>query len=395
MTTIPRLTIHVTSPEEATRYHAAGATHLIIDNSYYSNRSMVSSKDPQDIQSLLKFCQNLSPKPTTSITCDVVLHNHMVPSIITLFETLKDTPPDYIRFQDLGILPLIQEILPQSKATYINETGSSNVESLRALKTLGTPSIQLNNELPYSEIKTITSALAAEWQLQIHGHILIQHSHRQLLKNVTNSTKQKFIRSEDQDFKGRFYHFFESDHGCFMFGHFDRCLAPVLDKVLKCPLSDWIIDCRGLEVAHNETVLNHYKALLEDIKGINKDRLDQIQDALAAQSDMPLKIGFFNVNKTDIDWRDQKKSKTTHYHVLGHCIDIQKQGHILIELEETIKHTDQLYILTPEEKELPFHKPHLSNLSGTPLESSESHPIVKLNWIKGVTAGSKLVRLLG
>lgn len=387
----PRIAVHVTHIDEIDPYLNAGATHLIIDNSYFSNRSMAPSHPPREVKGLLDHVKSIAPTITTSVTCDVILHHHMIPEIIDLFEHLKESPPTAIRYQDLGLLPLIHEHLPECTPTFISETGNSNNESLDVLEHLGAKSIQLNNEIPYSQLKNITQNPKINWQLQVHGHILIQHSHRKLLSSVSGKKDRHFTRSEDQDFKGRYYHFFESHHGCFMFGHFDRCLISEAKKLRRLALSDWIIDGRGLGIEHNVTVINAYQSILGEEEP-SKEKLENTFSILQDQSRTPLKIGFFNTNKTDVDWRDQKTTQLSKYTIKGACIDIQKNSHIVVEVEEDFDANDTLIILTPENKELSFHKLKLSSLNNKSLKTTQNETLVKIAWIKGVTAGSKLVK---
>ncbi len=384
-----KLTTFISSEKELHDYVKAGATHLIIDNTPYSNRSLKPESTLQNTISLFKTCQTKYPDIKLSLNCDVILHNHMIDDIISLFKLLNDINCHHIRFQDLGILTLIKDYCPKATPCYISETGSNNIESLKQLVELGVECIQFTNELPFNHIQQFENELNIETQLQVHGHILIQHSHRQLLSGI-NKAAFTFHQTEDHNFKGRFYHFYEGQHGTFMFGHFDRCLLEEISRLKKCNITDWIIDFRGLNNdIISQCITTYQKTAKTDL---NKTNLTQYKLNLEILTKRPSKAGFFISNKTDIDWRDEKKQPLKNKQVVAQFLDTEKPNYLVMEAIHKFEVTDNLYLLTPENKELHYNTISISNLTDSNLTVCQSGEMIKLPWIKGIMPGTKLIQ---
>ena len=384
-----QLATYILNEEEVISAVSNGVTHLICDNSYFSNQSLNPETDPHKVVDLLQFCNKNFPNCTLSVNLDIVLHESHIENMRTLLKLLSSSPVHEIRIQDLGMIALVQEYCPDKEICFLGHNAYNNSESFQLCHDLGVSSFQFNNELPHLEIERIIRNCPYQFGIQVHGHILIQHSNRRLLFDKNKQLSLKHIKSEDRSFKNRYYTFFDSNHGCFMYNHFERCLIEKIESLKELQLSQWIIDLRNYSKEYKEASFKIYKKLLTE--NVSETSQKKYLDTLQACTEKPLKLGFFHVNQTDSDWRDEKQHKTKKKIIIGTIISVIKHDNIVIELKDSINSNKHYAIQTPEGKCIQIKLNNFHTLTNETITGETGAQYVLLNWIKGCSPGSLLI----
>ncbi len=403
----PELVTFASSEEEVLRSIDAGSDHLVLEDSKLSLRSF--SDDFKmagfdKIKQLALAAKEKKPDIVLSFNCDILAHEHHFPLIKQALETLRTLPLSSIRVQDMGLLPYLKVHYPQFRRHFAAEIGNHNRESVSFFNTLAERQI-LSNELPYVELSDIIQNTRSEYEIQVHGPILIQYSYRRFLagleapaQGVPSESYAPIIRiAQDQEYPGRHFQFYDNPHGHLMYLYFDRCLISYLPQLFSLNLHAWLIDSRGESEAYRDTAIRCYKqerdAYLE-----NPSRWalsPKTMDMLTSVSRRPLKGGFFRANQTDQTWRVPLPSELQNLQKVGTVVDSIKGRLLTLECEETIQREDVLTFWTPDHRQIHFPVHTMWDLRHQLLASSEGHLLIQLPWIKGVIPKSQVFKMSG
>ena len=379
----------------------SGATHLILDHPDLSIRTYSKTRLPlvDTILSLSQYALKLDPSIQLSLNLDMLVHDQHFPMVESCLKHISDSSIHSIRIQDPGLISLIQELSPHKHVHLCTDTGNNNIHSA----SFYSPMVQrqiLTNELPFIDIRSIIHHVPSEFELQVHGPILIQYSKR---KFQTDYLRQS---SGDHDLSGprtaidlempkREFLFNETTHGHFMYAHFDRCLINHIDRLMALPLSSWLIDCRGYSHIVMKEVISAY---VQELSRFYQDDSSSwtpsftLMDHLTSLIQRPLKPGFFLANRTDSDWRNQKPSLSNQFMPIGKVVNVIKNKSLIVECTVPIHRHDVVCIVTPEFKRINTKLTALRDINDQDINQSIVGQFINLNPLKGVCAGSTLYR---
>jgi len=377
---VTHLCTYAQSKSDLLRAYSHGIRHIILEHSLLSVRSFYLSPNLglSDLETLITEAQNIG-YDDISIQCDRVVHDEHFPILQDLVEIMKKKGIYKVSLQDIDAVMFFKEKIPESKLIFQPDIGFHNHLSFSILKRY-LAGIVIGNECPISTIKTILNHSKNlnlekemfEYQLQIHGLILLQYSYRRYL----GTSKIDYSLAQDHDYKGRYFQFLNNQHGHFMFSYFDRCLLKAMSEVESLGLSHYLIDVRGQKSSYQDAVFNAYYQFLTN----PQSDLSVLFDQLALSSPRSLKPGFFRANQTD-----QDRKKRYEKEPIGQIIDSQKNKYILIQCFEEIK-TGQILFAISEEKVMMVNIQQLMSLDGKEIQSSQSNQWVCVPWQKGLKA---------
>ncbi len=334
----------------------AGVDRLILEDSQLSIRSF--SENTDNIEALATLARSLSPTIELSVNCDVLAHHFHLPKIEKLIETMQRCSISLIRIQDPGLMTWLKEKWPDIKIHLATETGNLNLESIRYYSQFADQQT-LGNEMPIADIQKALE-IDTKFEIQVHGPILIQYSYRRFMSGLTGNTKPIIRLSQDNQYPGRYYKFYDNEHGHFMYLYFDRCLLKYVRDIQN--IHSWLIDARGENADYLESALRAFQGIGEPV------------------GPRPFKPGFFRVNNTD-----QELMLKTHHTdgIIGTVVDIVPGKCVTLELQKPLKAGDALTVETPEGKSFSYVAEELKSLGGDALESSRPYRLVKIKWKKG------------
>ena len=375
---------------------SSGADHLILEHPLVCIRSYSDHFDDTSfshLEALVHHMSNHHPAIRLSANCDLLFHQRHL-TILTLFlKTCQKLSLSTIRIQDPGLIGLIQEVYPQANITLAMEIGNHNHESIRYFSLCCTRQV-LSNELPKEDMAAFKENIKTEFECQVHGPILIQYSNRRYLTGAkktphTNDSTPIKTRTQDQQYPGRLFTFYDNPHGHMMYAYFDRCLYRHIEDLKNLNLTAWLIDGRGQTNDYLTTALKTYKSALlsDDPNPFNTHTWNH----LVAVSPRALKAGFFRANKTDQVRESGYVAPDTTTQYIGEILDVIKDRVITIETECPLHVGDNLLICT-HKKQIPITVSRLSDIWGNDIKSSIPYQLVIMAWIKGVSAKAKVYR---
>lgn len=360
----------------------AGATHVILDDPAISCRSY-QDPDPRRLDTLDRLLHATEQYPNCifSVNCDKLFHTHEFDLLDRVIARILDSPVRWMRVQDIGAMAYIAEHEPAIRIILNTEMGNANAQSMAAFSQTATRQV-LGNELPVAAIKTIQKTVDTQYELMVHGPILLQYSYRRYLGSLMETERVIQGSIDDTDYPGRHFPVLDNRHGHFMFFYMDRCLLGYSSVVLGLNLSGWIVDGRGQSDAYLTTALSAYRHCLD---------AQTTGDAKPVQavSPRPLKPMFFLVNNTDQERQAERDGL-----VLGTVIDVIKGDCIHVTLCEPFRgfQAPPRLLLPQHDRHQPYASiPPVHTLTGEPCTTAEPGDIIQLPWIKGASPKAVLV----
>jgi U32 family peptidase len=372
----------------------SGAEHLILEDSKVSLRSYTDnfkSPDFSHIIELATYARSLDPNIELSAQCDLLVHDRHFPTLERFYTAVQEAKIHTIRVQDQGLITYFKSCAPDLDIIYMQESGNHNTYSAEYFSQCVKGQV-LSNELTATEIDRFVKNISCNFEIQVHGPILIQYSNRRFMTGLdeTKDTDDTQVLSKyayDKDYPGREFIFLDNPHGHFMYVYFDRSLIRYIPQLYDLHLNGWIIDARGESDAYLKTTLSSYKTLRDSYQK-NPSNWDTPIEAIKAIDDVsrrPQKAGFFRANQTDKGRKSPYADLPENTRFIGTVKDVIKDKKITLELEEPLSIGDLIYISSPRKVLIELKVSHIT--------ATEYDAIVQLRWHKGVLAKSKVYKL--
>ena len=395
MVTKPELITYCANQEELDHAVKAGADHLILDHPAISLCSWIQPRpfdNFESLQSMIRYSKKQYPNIRLSVNCDVIIHQTQLPLIDQLAAILKETPVDFIRVQDIGLLYYFSKWIP---TIYHAQMGNSSYVSVSQVAEHANRQT-LSMDLPHSEIAMIKTKTQADLEVVVHGHCLIQYSQRRFLSGLENQSadqlNQIHLLAEDEDYPGRRFTFLDNPHGHFMFAYFERSLLQDKDELKACELAGWVVDVRGQKATYKDYCLTAYNNLRQAKPDTNLSQ--SLFETIKAIAPRPLKPGFFRMNQTD----KRRFKKVAHQaqgsaDIVGQVLDVVAKKRVTILLKQPLQLGEQLAVLHPKVSNLELLVTTLWDIDNCEISQAKTGALVQLPWIKGIQQHALLQRI--
>lgn len=386
-----KFSTYTSSLANALVFIETGVSHIIIDHPLLSIRSF-SDSDSKNLNCLIPIFQTLenNDQISVSLNCDFIYHHDYHDNLLCeLIDILEPYKKIRIRIQDPGLLFFFKEKLPLHQLIYNPEIGNHNTESITNYQSWCHRQV-LSNEIPVTQLKRITASLPQSEYL-VHGSILIQYSLRKFLSWSSNLPQRRY--GSDEDYPKRKHLLYETEHGHFMYAHFDKSLLRQIPDLLTLSLSHWLFDLRHLPLSNACQIIALYKKSLKTYRhspDLFYETIDDHDQSLKKLSPHPLKPGFFKINNTDQDRSYTTPDPPENYEEIGKIIDVVKGKIVTVELQKTIVALAPVYIGTPEGKLLFFETIPFTTLAQDRAHSLKAFKLYTIPWSKGISSGSRL-----
>lgn len=385
----------------------AGIDHLILEDSKVCIRSYSEDFNKDDfgkLADLAHYSRSLNPKIILSANCDLLIHERHLNRIQLFIKSVKAANIPTIRIQDIGMIPLIKEIYPTATIHLNPEIGHHNKFAIAHFSKLVSRQV-LSNELTAEEIKAVTDYSPGEYEVQVQGPILIQYSNRRYLSGLSYTSNTGEIEShpsiirttQDQDYKQRFYRFYDNAHGHMMFLYFDRCLIRYIPELIETGCQSWLIDGRGESTDYLIDSISLYKRERDLYSAsTSKEAFFKLQSV----GQRPQKAGFFRANMNDQRRKSYTISPPEGTVYAGKIVDLKKPSVVALECETPISIGDRFIYSNPKGESLEYTLTQLHSLNHETIQTSDQiktkhrYPIVLIKWQKGMAVKSKLYKAI-
>ncbi|MEF9934194.1 DUF3656 domain-containing U32 family peptidase [Clostridium sp.] len=148
-----------------------GADAVYIGGSEFSARKYASNFEREEITEAVRFCHCYNVR--LYVTINTLLDDRECLSALEYAKFLYETGVDAVIVQDLGLLKLLKEHLPNLEIHASTQMSVHNLEGVNMLYEMGITRVVLARELTLKEIKYIKENTKAELEVFVHGALCI------------------------------------------------------------------------------------------------------------------------------------------------------------------------------------------------------------------------------
>ncbi len=179
---------------------------------------------------------------------------------------------------DLGVMALLQRVIPNCEIHISTQTSVVNSEACKAYMALGAKRIVLSRELSAEEIRRIRDNIPPALQLEafVHGSMCISYSGRCLISNhfVKRDANRgactqpcrwnyKLYRLEEEKRPNDVPSIMQTDEGTFVFSSRDMCMIEHIPELFACGIDSLKIEGRMKSAYYTAVVTNTYRMALD------------------------------------------------------------------------------------------------------------------------------------
>lgn len=160
---------------------ANGANAVYLGGGRFNARVNAGNFSGQELVAALDYAHERGVK--VYLTLNTLLKNDELNEAMELAAFVSQQGADAVIVQDLGLLRLIKEALPELPVHVSTQATVTQSASVRMLEQLGASRVVLARELSLEEIKTIRQACRAELEVFVHGALCVCYSGQCLMSS--------------------------------------------------------------------------------------------------------------------------------------------------------------------------------------------------------------------
>jgi putative protease len=297
-----------------------------------------------------------------------------------------------IRTQCPGAAMWVRENAPEKPLQFVVENSNHNMPALkRWVANLRPQRVVLSTQLPEDKLIACCQELDTECEVLGAGKILLFYSKRNLLQaNFGNDDEGSDARwiyadSSSEESASRPFPTIENEHGTFMYLNKDHFILDSLARLEAGGMHTIRIDLRDLQAGDHAA------------KGIDTICAMTIahDPGLDTVWSRPTSAPFFKRNRTDKQFARMKPQTRLLRDAMcvAEVVSVERGALLgLLTLREFDTRGASFKFVAHDGSELPVELDTFSDVAGNPLTRCSAQKVVRCPWVKGVKAGSILVR---
>ena len=117
------------------------------------------------------------------ITLNTLIKNYELNDVLRFAEYIYKEGADAVIVQDLGLIKLLREYLPDLCIHASTQMTLANSEAVKSVEKMGVKRVVLPRELTLEEIRTISGETSAELEVFVHGALCVCYSGQCLMSS--------------------------------------------------------------------------------------------------------------------------------------------------------------------------------------------------------------------
>lgn len=159
-----------------------GANAVYIGGKSFSARQFANNFDDDEMVQAVRFCHSYGVK--LYVTMNTLLDNTELEGAVSYAAFLHSIGVDAIIIQDIGLLKVLRESIPDLEIHGSTQMTAHNLEGVKLLHDMGVKRVVLSRELSMDEIRYITKNTPAEIEIFVHGALCISFSGQCLMSSM-------------------------------------------------------------------------------------------------------------------------------------------------------------------------------------------------------------------
>jgi len=337
-----------------------GADAVYFGGENFSLRAGAGNMNKEEMLEGISFAHERGKK--CYLTINIYAHNEDIAPLKEYLHEIKDFDIDAFIVSDLGIVGLIQEIIPDAEIHLSTQANMTNYETAKFWHRLGIKRIVLARELTFKEIRELKDNTPDELEYEafIHGAMCISYSGRCLLSNFmaerdanhgacAHPCRWKYTLMEEKR-PGEFYPIEEDERGTYILNSRDLCMIEYIPELINSGLSSLKIEGRMKSAFYVAQVVQAYRKAIDAYYDDPENyKFNEVwMDELKKASHRQFTTGFYFDKPTNKDQNYQTSSYERDYTFTGKVLSYdEKTGYAIIEQRNKMVLGEEIEVFGP------------------------------------------------
>lgn len=321
------------------------------------------------------------------LTCNTLQRNNEIDKFPEFIKYADSVGIDACIANDIGVIDLIKKHAPDMDIHVSTQAGIVNYQTALSFYNMGAKRVVLARELSLEEIAQIRARIPDDLEIEafVHGAMCMSVSGRCLISNyLVNRDANRGECAQpcrwgyhlvEEKRPNEYYPIFEDEKGSYILNAKDLCMIEHIDKLYKAGVSSFKIEGRAKSAYYVSVITNAYRCAIDSFlkSPDNWSAESWLIDEVQKVSHRRYYTGFFFDTPTQYY---ENGGYLREYDVVA-VVDKCKDGYMYCTQKNKFYLNDEVEILSPKSKPIPFKIDTLFDEDDNPLNDA-CHPQMKL-----------------
>ena len=351
-----------------------GADAVYLAGTSFGMRSFAGNFADGELPEAVRFAHDHGVR--VHCTVNTLPRNDELDRLPAHLERLEAAGVDALICADLGVFDLAGKYAPHCQRHVSTQAGVTNYAAARSWYDLGASRVILARELSLDEIREIRAKTPPELELEafVHGAMCVSFSGRCLLSNYMTGRdsnrgacaqpcRYQYALVEEKR-PGEYWPVFEDEKGTYIMNSRDMCMIDHLDDLVAAGLNSLKIEGRAKSAYYAAIVTGAYRHCLDAAAaGVPADPV--WRDEVEHVSHRHYSTGFYYGEPGQYY---ENSRYIRQWQVAAVVTACDEAGNATLSLRNKFHLGDQLELVGPDVKPIPFVAEEIRDMDGFPLE---------------------------
>ena len=351
-----------------------GADAVYLAGTDFGMRSFAGNFTPEELPKAVEFAH--SHGVLVNVTVNTMPRNEEVVNLPAYLEQLQDAGVDALILADLGAFTLAGKYAPKCARHISTQQSIANYECAQAWFDLGAKRVVLARELSLEEIRTIRQKVSPELEIETFGHgaMCVSYSGRCLLSNYMTGRdsnrgacaqpcRYQYALVEEKR-PGEYFPVFEDEKGTYILNSRDMCMIDHIGDLMDAGVDCLKIEGRAKSAYYAAIVTGAYRHVIDDVAAgrevdpVWRDEVDHVSHRIYSTGFYYGFPGQYTENSRYIrEWQ-----------ICAMVESCDENGLAVCSLRNKFQKGDELELVGPDFRPLPFTADAMADMDGNTLE---------------------------
>ena len=351
-----------------------GADAVYLAGTDFGMRSFAGNFTPEELPKAVEFAH--SHGVLVNVTVNTMPRNDEVVNLPAYLEQLQDAGVDALILADLGAFTLAGRYAPKCARHISTQQSIANYECAQSWFDLGAKRVVLARELSLEEIRTIREKVSPQLEIETFGHgaMCVSYSGRCLLSNYMTGRdsnrgacaqpcRYQYALMEEKR-PGEYFPVFEDEKGTYILNSRDMCMIDHIQELMDAGVDCLKIEGRAKSAYYAAIITGAYRHVIDDVAAGRP--IDPVwRDEVEHVSHRIYSTGFY------YGFPGQYTENSRYIRQWQICAMVEscdENGLAVCSLRNKFQKGDELELVGPDFRPLPFTADAMADMEGTVLE---------------------------
>lgn len=363
-----------------------GADAVYLGGTAFGMRAVSANFDFDSMKQAVDFAHSKGVK--VYLTCNTLPTNEEIPELPQYLRDAQTAGIDAVIVADIGVLMEAKRVIPDMEIHISTQTGIVNYLTARELYAMGAKRVVLARELSLEDIRFIRDKTPPELEIEcfVHGAMCMSFSGRCLLSNYilgrdanrgqcAQPCRWGYHLMEEKR-PGQYFPIYEDEKGTYILNAKDMCMIEHIPELVKAGISSFKIEGRAKSFYYVAVVTNAYRQAvdlyLQDPQNFVLPAW--LEEETRKVSHRQYSTGFYYGRPEDGQFY-KNGGYVREWDVVA-VVDQTCGEQLLCTQRNKFSVGDELELLIPGQKPIPYHVTAITDAEGVQQESA-CHAMMK------------------